>query len=294
MTTTPPDTAKVKDYWERFPAGWGELSDQESNPVAFLEERDRQTRILSPRIADLYRMHLARGAVTLDVGCGQGYNAQELVRYGARLTAIDLTEKGLGLARTRFAIRGLEANFLLADAQNLPFTSNTFEIVHSSGVFHHIPDMESAVRELYRVMKPGARASIMVYNKSSWRYWYSLQFRLRLIMTVLYMLPSRLKTVLLLRKPGLHSYLPSRWPSTGDIINAGTDFGGIENPLSRVFTKKRARKLFHQFKIEGFATSGSPYRPFRTKKNVAEKMMARIISRLNRRFGWYLYVYLQK
>ncbi|MBI4198332.1 MAG: hypothetical protein HY533_04405, partial [Chloroflexi bacterium] len=69
----PVNTKEVKDYWERFPAGWGELRELENDPLAFLEERDRRTRILSPRVAELYRMHLAKDTEVLDVGCGQGY-----------------------------------------------------------------------------------------------------------------------------------------------------------------------------------------------------------------------------
>lgn len=294
MTINPPNTQDVKEYWEKFPAGWGELRDLQSDPVAFLEERDRQTRILSPRVAELYRMHLAKDVATLDIGCGQGYNAQELVRHGAKLTAIDLTSKGLELATTRFALRGLRAHFMLADAQRLPFQDESFGYLHSSGVIHHIPDMEKVAAEMHRVLRPAAQASIMVYNKTSWVYWYQLQCRLRTIMSSLYLMPAAIRRQVIKRKPGLSKYVPSRWPRIADVINAGTDFGGIENPLSRVFTRKQASQLFHQFKIVGFATSGSPHRPFKAKKNVVERVVASVISRLNRRFGWYLYVYLQK
>ncbi|MBI4311503.1 MAG: class I SAM-dependent methyltransferase [Chloroflexi bacterium] len=289
-----PGTASVKEYWEKFPAGWGELGYLHSDPLAFLEERDRQTKILSPRIAELYRMYLARDVATLDIGCGQGYNAQELVRHGAKLTAIDLTSKGLELATSRFDIRGLHANFLLADAQRLPFQDESFGYLHSSGVIHHIPDMGKVAAEMYRVLRPTGHASIMIYNKTSWVYWFQFQFRLRTIMTLLYLMPTAIRRQVIKRKPGLSKCVPSRWPRTADIINAGTDFGGVENPLSRVFTRKQVARLFHQFKVMGFATSGSPYQPFKTKKNVVRRMIASIISRLNRRFGWYLYVYLEK
>ena len=138
------------------------------------------------------------------------------------------------------------------------------------------------------------KASIMVYNKSSWRYWYRMQVKLRIAMTLLYILPKMLQNALINRRPSLGAYVPTRWPSQADVVNAGTDFGGVENPLSRVYTRQGASKLFHRFKIEGFATSGTSYKPFKQKKNLWERFRGAITARMNERFGWYLYVYLGK
>jgi ubiquinone/menaquinone biosynthesis C-methylase UbiE len=288
------NTAKVQEYWEKHPAGYDDIKYLAEDPLAFLEERDRQTRLLSPNVAEKYRMHLAKGATVLDLGCGQGFNAQELVNHGAQLIAIDLTRKGIELAVQRFRLRGLESDFVLADSQHLPFKDGTFGFVHSSGVLHHIPNIESAVDELHRVLRPGGKTSIMVYNKSSWRYWYRMQVKLRMAMTLLYILPEELRAALINHIPSLRAYVPTRWPSQADVVNAGTDFGGVENPLSRVFTRKSASRLFHRFKIEGFATSGSPYKPFKEKKNPWERFLAAVTSRQQERFGWYLFVYLEK
>ena len=271
------DTKAVKEYWEKHPAGYDEITGLADDPVAFLEERDRQTRLLSPKIHEKYRMHLAKGAAVLDLGCGQGFNAQELARHGAQLTAIDLTRKGIELATQRFKLRGLRGDFVLADSQHLPFKDGAFGFIHSSGVLHHIPNIESAVDELHRVLRPGGKASIMVYNKSSWRYWYRMQVKLRMAMTLLYILPKMLRASLINRMPSLGAYVPTSWPSQADVVNAGTDFGGVENPPSRVFTRKSASRLFHRFKIGGFAASGSPYKPFKEKKNPWERFLAAVI-----------------
>jgi SAM-dependent methyltransferase len=292
--TNKPDTRSVRDYWEKHPAGYDEIEHLESDSLAFLEERDRLTRVLSPRIAEKYRMYLAHNADVLDIGCGQGYNAQELVRHGARLTAVDLTAKGIQLATQRFRLRNLRGEFALTDAQHMPFRDESFGFIHSSGVLHHIPDMEQAVDEVYRLLRTGGKASIMVYNRSSWQYWYKIQFTLRFTMVFLYLLPGGLKRVALRRKPGLSKYVPTRWPTTSDIVNAGTDFGGVENPLSRVFTKRGVSKLFHRFNVEGFVTSAPQYKPFKPEKNPWERVLAAAISWLNERYGWYLIVYLEK
>jgi len=230
----------------------------------------------------------------LDIGCGQGYNAQELVRSGARLTAIDLTEKGLSLATQRFRLRGLHANFVQADAENLPFKNESFDFVHSSGAIHHTPHIQKAVDEIYRILRKGGRGSIMVYHKSSWVYWYRIQLRLRLLMTLLYLLPSNVRGHLLARKPRLAMYVPRRWPSSADILNAGTDVGGVENPLSRVFTRREATGLFARFTIEGFATSWGTYKPFKERKSALDRMASAVHNWIARRWGWYLLVYIRK
>ena len=288
------DTETVREYWEKHPPGYDEIKNLADDPVAFLEERNRQTRLLSPKIAEKYRMHLAKDTAVLDLGCGQGFNAQELVRHGARLTAIDLTRKGIELATQRFRLRDLSGDFVLADSQHLPFKDGAFGFIHSSGVLHHIPNIESAVQEVHRVLRPGGKASIMVYNKSSWRYWYRIRFRIRVLMTLLFLLPRGLRKLAIQRRPHLAKYVLTHWPSASDVLNAGTDFGGAENPLYRVFTRKGAAKLFHCFTIEGFASSGTPYKPFKQKKNLWERFRGAITARMNERFGWYLYIYLDK
>lgn len=55
----------------------------------------------------------------------------------------------------------------VADAENLPFAKETFHCVYSWGVIHHSPDTAKAVSEIFRVLKPGGEARIMVYHKYS-------------------------------------------------------------------------------------------------------------------------------
>jgi len=55
----------------------------------------------------------------------------------------------------------------VADAENLPFIGNSFDAVYSWGVIHHSPDTSKAVEEIYRVLKPGGIAKIMIYHKNS-------------------------------------------------------------------------------------------------------------------------------
>ncbi len=285
---------QVRNYWEEHPAGYDELRQLAHDPKKFLDERDRRTRLISPRIAEKYRMSLVRGLSVLDLGCGSGYNAQELVYHGARLTAVDLTTKGLNWAVTRFRIRMLSGDFVQANAERLPFRDGVFEFLHSSGVIHHSPDIEKTVDEIYRVLKPGGLGSIMIYHRSSLFYWYRLQVKLRLILIVLYLLPDELQRKLVAWRPAWAAFVPEAWPTAQDALNAGTDSAGLENPLSRVFTKRTARRLFRRFIVEGFATSQGGYKPLKAHKNILERAFSLIWNWVANRWGWYLYVYIKK
>jgi SAM-dependent methyltransferase len=86
----------------------------------------------------------------LDCGCGTGRNLQQLARYG-RASGIDLTERGLALAR------GVGAAVSRADVVRLPFAAERFDLVTSFDMLQCVPDDLRAVREMARVLRPGGR-----------------------------------------------------------------------------------------------------------------------------------------
>jgi SAM-dependent methyltransferase len=65
-------------------------------------------------------------------------------------------------------LHGINAELVeLAPDAPLPFADATVDHVHSSGVLHHLPDTEAALRELRRVLRPGGTAAVMVYHRNS-------------------------------------------------------------------------------------------------------------------------------
>jgi SAM-dependent methyltransferase len=98
-----------------------------------------------------------RGLSLLDYGCGNGMAAVVLARRGARVTALDLSPGYLAEARQRAQVNGVPIHFIRADGERLPFASSSFDRVWGNAILHHL-DLDLAVWELYRVLRPGGVA----------------------------------------------------------------------------------------------------------------------------------------
>lgn len=95
----------------------------------------------------------------LDVGCGTGAMSVRLTRWG-RVISADFSQTALQFSRRR----GLD-HLVGADAMKLPFASDRFDAIVTMDVLEHLPDDCAAMREFFRVLKPGGRvfATIPAY-----------------------------------------------------------------------------------------------------------------------------------
>ncbi|MET7338435.1 methyltransferase domain-containing protein [Nonomuraea sp. NPDC005650] len=99
--------------------------------------------------------HLKPHMKVLDVGSGPGTIAADLAGLVGHLTASEVTEEALGLARAEITGRGLDnVDFAVADAHALDFPDDTFCVVHAHQVLQHVGDPVRALREMRRVTKP--------------------------------------------------------------------------------------------------------------------------------------------
>jgi SAM-dependent methyltransferase len=109
------------------------------------------------RRAELFVEHggLRPGVLALELGCGTGVFLEKVARSGATLHGLDLSEDLLAQARTRLR-DATNVRFDRGNAEALPYPEGHFDAVYGSSVLHHL-DLEAALRELFRVLKPGGR-----------------------------------------------------------------------------------------------------------------------------------------
>lgn len=131
--------------------------------------------------------HLQPNERVLDLGCGNGRHTLEAARYPVRVVGLDFSADDLRAAKfmyddlkRRGEAKG-RADFVLGDAQNLPFKDGAFDKSLCTEVFEHIPDDRRGIAEFIRVTKPGAPVAVSVPNywpetmfwKLSWGYWHT-------------------------------------------------------------------------------------------------------------------------
>jgi SAM-dependent methyltransferase len=157
----------------------------------------------------------------LEVGGGLGTDLAQFAMKGAVVTDVDLSAGHLALAQQNFRLRGLPGQFIHQDAERLPFENSRFDLVYSNGVIHHTPNTELMVQEIFRVLKPGGKAIVMVYAENSLHYWGQQFYTLGL-------------------REGL-----LRNQSMAEIMSGHVEMGEIgAKPLVKVYTKPRLRSLF--------------------------------------------------
>lgn len=105
------------------------------------------------------------GKRVLEIGCGMGFHSELLVRAGANLSSIDLSPTSVEATKKRFALKGLKGEIRQADAEDIPFESDSFDFVWSWGVIDHSSRTARIVREIARVLKPDGECRVMVYHR---------------------------------------------------------------------------------------------------------------------------------
>jgi len=108
------------------------------------------------------------GQKVLDLACGSGTAALVAVRRYCDVTGIDYVPELIERARKRSEAGGLQANFLVADAQDLPFPDNNFDVVLSVYGVQFAPDQEKAAAEMIRVCKPGGKIGLASPIPEGW------------------------------------------------------------------------------------------------------------------------------
>lgn len=111
----------------------------------------------------------------LCVGEGGGIDAMEFSLGGADVSVIDASENAIKLTSDLFKDHGHKLHHaIVGDACKMPLPDFSFDAVYCCGVLHHILDVNKAVSEALRVLKPGGTYLGLVYNADSLLYAYSI------------------------------------------------------------------------------------------------------------------------
>ena len=117
---------------------------------------------------DYDRLGVGGGTKVIDVGTGAGRHSYEAYRRGADVIAFDQNAEELAEVDTMLqAIAGeapdsAKAQVVVGDALALPYSDGTFDVVIASEILEHVPDDESAIAELVRVLRPGGSLAVTV------------------------------------------------------------------------------------------------------------------------------------
>ena len=153
---------RVADFWNQ--AACGETLLLETARSAGYAEQARRRYELEPFITGFASFGAAKGLRVLEIGVGLGADHQRFAEAGAELYGIDLTPRAIEHTSRRLAALGLRSTLAVGDAEALPFPDGAFDMVYSWGVLHHSPNTPMAFREVFRVLKPGGSAKIMIYH----------------------------------------------------------------------------------------------------------------------------------
>jgi ubiquinone/menaquinone biosynthesis C-methylase UbiE len=204
----------VRDFWDQ--ASCGEKLYLEGLDLEGFRKQAETRYELEPFIIPFADFEAARGKGVLEVGVGLGADHQRFAEAGAVLTGVDLTPRAIEMTRRRFGKLALKSDLKVGDAEDLDFPDNSFDIVYSWGVIHHSPATKKAANEIFRVLKPGGVAKVMIYHK------YSI---------VGFMLWLR------------YAILAGRPFTSLDRIYANY----LESPGTKAYSEAEARNLFQQF-----------------------------------------------
>jgi len=226
-----------------------------------------------------------RGRTVLEIGLGQGAESEQIIRRGAVWSGLDLTSESVERVRTRLALRDLPHNDVRqGSAVGIPWPDDSFDIVFSHGVLHHVPDIRRAEREIHRVLKPGGLLVAMLYARASLNYQVSIRVVRRAALLAAYPLRrvGRVRSSALLaghldnaQRVGLRRYL-----ALDTFTHHNTD--GPLNPYARVYSVRDVARDFPDFVVHDAYQRYMHAPPLPVQGMPGE-----------RRLGWHLWVTLQ-
>lgn len=159
---------EAQKTWGASPTGWTSAKGETPGTRAFFDKaRAFRDTIEQPWLPEVVPFLEMAGKRVLEIGFGPGYDTLKFMQAGAVYSGIDITPENVDRTKKHLGFFGYTPDIQQADAENLPFPDASFDVVYSNGVLHHVPDMQKAFREARRVLKPGGKFIVLLYNRFS-------------------------------------------------------------------------------------------------------------------------------
>jgi ubiquinone/menaquinone biosynthesis C-methylase UbiE/uncharacterized protein YbaR (Trm112 family) len=221
------EAMSVVDFWGH---GWSKRLKDEEHAYVHYSSKDQLLNYSNQELdwckknkSLMSRLPFAsmKNSISLNIGCGAGTEALEIALGGGSCIAMDITHPAAKVTDSLLKKIG-QGEGIQGDSRFLPIIDNSIDYVYSSGVLHHSTDLPKSISEIYRVLKPGGYAFIMLY--ATWSIVFMQQ---KIMMT-----------------KGEKSW----------------ETGGRKNPCTTTYSIAECRQLFSKFDIELIEKRGGSFK----------------------------------
>lgn len=172
-------SARQLEIDERNIAFWNELCGTQMATALGIDDASPESLARFDRWYLDYYPYLCRhvplddleGKKVLEIGIGYGTMATQIMTGGAVYHGLDIAEGPVEMARYRAELLQREVDIRQGSVLDHPFDETSFDYIVSIGCLHHTGDLGGAIENVHRLLKPGGRATIMVYHSRSYRQW---------------------------------------------------------------------------------------------------------------------------
>lgn len=163
---------RVAEFWDRRPCN-SRHSSKTAGTRQYFDDVQARRYFVEPHIREFADFGRWDGRRVLEIGCGIGTDTVNFARCGARVTAVDVSDRSLQLAKRQAEVYGVadRITFCVGNAEELTsiVPVEPYDLIYSFGVIHHTPHPHQVIEQLRRYAHAGTVIKVMLYHRRSWK-----------------------------------------------------------------------------------------------------------------------------